>query len=33
MRLLTSDDAFYYPDVMVVREPPETENPTFRRDP
>jgi Uma2 family endonuclease len=24
---------FYYPDVMVACEPPETENPTFRTDP
>lgn len=33
MRLLTSDDVFYYPDVMGACEPPETENPTFRRNP
>lgn len=33
MRLLTSDNNFYYPDVMVVCESPETENPTFRRNP
>lgn len=33
MRLLTPDEVFYYPDVMVACEPPALENPTFRRDP
>lgn len=32
MRLQVGD-VFYYPDVMVACEPPETENPTFRHDP
>lgn len=33
MRLRLEDDTFYYPDVMVVREPLESENPTFQREP
>jgi Uma2 family endonuclease len=33
MRLFVSGNTFYYPDVMVACEPPETDNPTFRRDP
>jgi Uma2 family endonuclease len=32
MKLQVSD-VFYYPDVMVACEPPETDNPTYRRDP
>ncbi|CAN5297771.1 Uma2 family endonuclease [soil metagenome] len=30
---LQISDVFYYPDVMVACEPPETENPTYRSDP
>lgn len=33
MRLRLEDDTFYYPDVMVVCEPLESENPTFQREP
>lgn len=33
MKLRVPDDAFYYPDVMVACEPPETDNPLFRSDP
>jgi Uma2 family endonuclease len=33
MRLRLEDDTFYYPHVMVVCEPLESENPTFQREP
>lgn len=33
MKLRASENAFYYPDVMVVCEPLEPGNPDFQRDP
>ncbi|MDN5697915.1 MAG: Uma2 family endonuclease [Rubrobacter sp.] len=33
MRLRLEDDTFYYPDVMVICEPLESQNPTFQREP
>lgn len=32
MKLRVPDDVFYYPNVMVVCDPPDTENPLFRSD-